>query len=490
MCGGHCKLAMKVVFIYPRWTSEQTGIMRFFSRKVGVVPPLGLAYLAAITEAEGHEVLIIDAEAEQLDIVTVLQKIEAFSPNIIGITASTTFFNVSVKYARIIKEKFPPIPLCIGGAHITILKKKVFYEPFDYAFIGEAEKSWSLFLRAFNNKHDFDNIPGFMYRHGKEIIVNQKVDIVEDLDTIPFPAWHLLKPERYLLRTASGKIKRVATLFTMRGCPFKCIFCSTEMSGHVLRKRDPKRAVDEMCELIEQYDIKHFMFMDETFTIDRNHVIALCNEIIARNLEITFEAGTRANLIDEVLMQLMVKAGLTRLGFGLESVNAKVRELARKEIPVEAYISANKLANKYNVQTRNSCIIGLPGETKDSIRELLRFIRRNPEMQIINMTIATPYPGTELYDIAKRQLHGVRLVEDDFSKFRRYGSPVLQVGDLMPEDLLRYQNDAYVSVYMSPSRWFPMIRAYGFSGFLLTVIRAMRACKRIVRDKDKIFFDL
>ena len=456
---------MKVVFTYPQWTSKQKGIIKFFSRKVGVVPPLGLAYLAALTENAGHEVLIIDAEAEGLNIEQVIEKLKQFRPDIIGVTATTTFFHESIRSATCFKSHFPDIPICIGGAHVTILKEKAFDSCFDFAFIGESEISWINFLEAHQNASDYSSVSGLIYRDKDRVIINDKLEIVMDLDTLPNPAWHLLKSEAYLLRTPNGKLKRVGTIFTTRGCPFKCIFCSTELSGSKIRTRKPEKVVEEIEMLVSQFDIEHIMFLDETFTMNRNHIMEICRLLINKNLNITFEAGTRADLLDEELIKTMAKTGFVRLGFGLESVDPKIRSIARKGISIDAYITANKLALKYKIQTRNSCIIGLPGETKKTIRDMLRFLRKHLEMQIINMTIATPYPGTELYQIALQGKHNVHLCEHDFSKYRRYGSPVLKVGDLTPQDLLRYQNDAYVSIYMHPARWRSMIGAYGLSGF-------------------------
>ncbi len=136
---------------------------------------------------------------------------------------------------------------------------------------------------------------------------------------------------------------------------------------------------------------------------------------------------------------------------------------------------ANKLTNKYGIETLNSCMVGLPGETLDTIKRTLSFLRDSPEIKMSNMSIAIPYPGTELYEMAKKGEYGLKLITDDFSQFRRYNSAVMYVGDLSPEELIRIQNDAIASIYLAPWRLLPMLKRSGLSGFLLTFNRLIKS---------------
>ena len=226
-------------------------------------------------------------------------------------------------------------------------------------------------------------------------------------------------------------------------------------------------------------------FFDDTLTLDSQYIIDLCKRI--EKFNITFEGSTRANLVNEKLIEVMARAGLIRLSFGLESANQNIRKIIRKEVPLEAYITANRLTNKYGVETLNSCIIGLPGETIETIRETLLFLRRAKEVKQSNLAIAVPYPGTELYNMAKNGEHRLTLTTDDFSKFWRYNSSVMSVGDLTPEDLIRLQNDAFVSIYSAPWRWIPMIKKQGIFGAVLTFFRLLKSLKRIILNENGFF---
>lgn len=447
---------------------------------------MNLAYLAAIAENEGYEVKIIDGEADNIPINGMISCTAMFKPDIIGLTATTPFFHVVVELAQSLKQNFREIPIVIGGAHITILREKAFGSFFDYAFIGEAEESWPLFLEQYEKGEDISEIKGILYRDKSEIKFTGAAAPITDIDLIPFPARHLLKVDKYNIGTLRG-VKNFTTIMTMRGCPFKCIFCSTKVFGSRVRKRSPRLVVDEIISVVSKYNIKHFIPLDDTFTLDKKHVLELCDIIESEKLDITFDIGTRANLIDEEIVSRMAKVGLIRISYGLESVSPNIRQIMRKEVPLESYEMANRLTNKYDIETLNSCMIGLPGETVDTIRETLRFLRNSREIKQANLSIAIPYPGTELYEMAKKGEHGLKLMTDDFSKFRRYGSAVMSVGDLSPDDLIRLQNDAFVSIYMASWRWLPVLKKSGIIGLLLTFIRFVRSFKRIILNKDGLF---
>ncbi len=421
---------MKILLIFPKWTGEY-GILGYFAKKASVWPPLNLAYLAAIAENRGHEVKIIDGEAENMPISEMIRHVAAFEPDIIGLTATTPFFHVVVELAKSLKQNFREIPIVIGGAHISILREKAFGPFFDYAFIGEAEESWPLFLEQYEKRGDISEIKGILYRDKNETKFTGAAAPITDVDSIPFPARHLLKTDNYNIGTLQGG-KNFTTIMTTRGCPFKCIFCSTKVFGKRIRKRSPRLVVDEMISVISKFNIKHFIILDDTLTLDKNHIVELCDIIESEKLDITLDGSTRANLVDEEIISRLAKVGLIRLSFGLESVDSNIRKIIRKEVPLESYGTANRLTNKYNIETLNSCMIGLPGETVDTIRKTLFFLRQSREIKQANLSIAIPYPGTELYEMAKKGEHGLKLATDDFSKFRRYGSAVMSVGDLSP----------------------------------------------------------
>lgn len=464
---------MKISLLYPLWT-EEYGQISYFAKKAGKWPPLNLAYLAAIAEKKGHEVNIIDGEAESLSIEQIVNQTKEFSPDLIGITGTTPFYHISVDLARELKKQIPEVPIAIGGPHATVLKEEVFENCFDFAFIGEAEKSWDTFLDIYEKGQNISQVGGILYRDNKEVKFTGPAEPIGDINDIPIPSRHLLKLENYNLGTLQGT-KRFTSIMTVRGCPFKCIFCSTKVFGKDTRRRSPEKVIQEIKECKENYKIEHFMFLDDTLTLNRQHILDICDLLIKENLGITWEGSTRANLVDEELIKKMAKSGLIRLSFGLESVDENIRRIMKKNVPLESYIMANRLTNKYGIETLNSCMIGLPGETEETIKKTLRFLRESKEIKQANISIAVPYPGTELYEMAKKGEHKLRLVTDDFSNFRRYNVAVMQVGDLSPQDLIDIQNEAFASIYIFATwRWNSMIKKSGLEGAELTVKRLMK----------------
>lgn len=475
---------MKIALLFPSWTAEY-GVFSHFAKKASVWPPLNLAYLAAIAEKEGHEVRLIDGEAENLSLKKTLEEVALFSPDIIGITATTPFYHLAVELARELKAANKNIPIIIGGHHITVLKEKGFAEFFDYAFIGEAEVSWPKFIKCLQEKKDISQVEGILFRD-KGRVVSTGVQIkIEDIDSIPLPARHLLKMDRYAVGTMKGK-KNFTTIMTTRGCPFKCVFCSTDVFGSKVRRRKARSVINEIKGVIADYNIRHFLFLDDTLTLDRKYMLELCDMIDSEKLSITFEGSTRANLVDDELVSRMAKAGLIRISFGLETVDPEIRRIIKKDVPLECYTVANRITNKYKIETLNSVMLGLPGETRETIGKTLAFLKSAREIQQANFSIATPYPGTELYLMAKNGEHGLRLMTEDFSKYRRYGSAVMGVNELSPEDLIELQNDGFVSIYSAPWRIIPMIKKSGFLGGILTLSRIFSGMwKKAVKNKRK-----
>ncbi|MFH1771961.1 MAG: radical SAM protein [Candidatus Omnitrophota bacterium] len=472
---------MRIVLIFPAWTGEY-GIFSHFARKASIWPPLNLAYIAAMAEQQNHEVKIIDGEAERLTLDEIVETAYGFNPDIIGITATTPFYHIAMELGSKLKCAGKKVSLVIGGSHITILKEKAFESYFDYAFIGEAEYSWIEFLKRYSEGGDISGVKGLFYRKDDEVFFTGAADSIMNIDSLPQPARHLLKMKNYNMGTLKGR-KNFTTIMTTRGCPFKCVFCSAEVFGYRARRRSVRLVVDEIKSVIRDFGVRHFIFLDDTLTLDREYIMQICEMIEKEKLSITFEGSTRANLVDEELVAAMARNGLIRLSFGLETVDTQIRKLIKKEVPLESYTKANKITNKYKIETLNSMMLGLPGETRETVEKSLTFLKNAREIHQANFSIATPYPGTELFEMAKRGEHGLRLLTEDFSKYRRYGSAVMEVNDLSGEDLIDLQNDGFLQIYSAPWRLIPMLRKSGFLGGALMLYRLVKKFARKVSKK-------
>jgi len=472
---------MKVLLVFPSWTGVYGGLIRYFAKRSSTWPPLNLALLGAIAERHGHEVEMIDGEVEGYSNEQLASEALSRQPDLIGMTATSPFFHINKAVAGIVKQKSPSVPIAIGGPHVTIMKEKVFTSEFDFAFVSEAEESWPALLNHYGSEKSISEIQGLLYRHqGKVVSTGQPKDI-HDIDSLPFPARHLLPMEQYKLGTLQGR-KNFTSIQTMRGCPWKCIFCASEaLKTTSMRVRSPRSVVNEMKEVVTQFGIRHFYIVDDVLTLWKEHILEICDLLDDEQLTVTFEGSTRANLVDEALVERLSKSGLIRLSFGLETVDSEMRKTMKKQVPLEHYVRANAICNRYGVEALNSVMIGLPGETRETVRKTLTFLAKSRDVKQANFAIAVPYPGTEFHDMALSGNHGITLMTDDFSEYRRYGSAVTSVNDLHPEDLIELQNEGFVKIYSAPWRWRPMIKKQGlFSGMLLLLRVARLAMQKVM----------
>uniref|UniRef100_A0A6M3L8A5 Putative radical SAM superfamily protein n=1 Tax=viral metagenome TaxID=1070528 RepID=A0A6M3L8A5_9ZZZZ len=455
---------MKISLVFPQWT-HKLGNYSTVAHQASMFPPLNLAILASIALKAGHEVQLIDAEAEQLNSIQLLEKVYKFKPDLIGMTATTSFFDIvtqqAMDFKRVLGSK-----IVIGGVHVTHFKESIFYKCFDYFIIGQCENTFASFLK------DPAKTKGVIYRDKGHPVFTGYNDFPVDLDNIPFPAIHLLNTNIYTIGTLGGR-KVYTSMMLSRGCPYHCVFCSSKIFGTHVRRRSVLNAIEELRIIVDVLKIKHIYFVDDTFTLNREYILHFCDEIQKNSLKFTFETSTRANLVDEKLIQTMKKAGLIRLSFGLESADLRVRELIRKEIPLEAYIEANRLTNKYGIETINSVMLGLPGDTKESIYRTIDWVRYNKHIKHATFAIAIPYPGSVMWEWANQGKHGLKLLTKDFSKYQRYGSAVMEVNGMSPSEILNLQKYGLMRIYSVWWRIIPVIKRFGIRNLIVPFLTSL-----------------
>lgn len=454
---------MRLSLVFPAWT-QVFGTMSKVARGASTFPPLNLAYLAAIAEKNGHVVQLIDGEAEQLTVSDIVNRVKEFSPDLIGLTATTPMFHIATEYAWAFKKVFNT-PIVAGGPHVTFFREKIFHECFDYFVIGQCENTFGLFLNTLADKKDVSMIPGLLFRkNGSNIFTGENPQITA-LDDLPSPARHLLKLDLYSVGTLKGR-KKYTSIMTSRGCPFKCVFCSTSIYGSRVRRRSLENAITEIRHVINDLGIDHFYFLDDTMTLDRKYMLAFCDEIKKQGLKFTWEGGTRANLVDEELIAKMAECGLIRISFGLESADVEVRKIIKKGVPLESYVTANKLTNKYGIETINSVMLGLPGDTYETIERTISFVRNARPLKHATFGIAIPYPGSEMYEMALKGEHGLKLETQDFSKYQRYNAAVMTVNGISPEEMIKLQKKGLLRIYLVPWRIVPVLKRFGMRALI------------------------
>lgn len=452
---------MKIVFVSPTWTDD-FGVFSKIAKKRNSQPPLGILYLAAVAEKRGHEVRIIDADVEDYDIDALIKEIVSNRFDLVGITATSPIFHKAVILAKKLKLKGFKSPLLIGGEHMNIFKKEAFFDCFDYGFFGESDLTFNHFLHLLENgKTDFAEMTGFLYRGNGAIVESKPSDRIAELDALLFPAMHLLKHESYIMTFAKFKRRPYIPVMATRGCPFKCAYCSEPMTNPYVRFRSPQNIVNEIEKWAKELGITHFFFMDSNLTLKREQIEGVCNEILKRNLKITFEGWTRANLVDRDILSLLKKAGLIRISYGLESGDPEILKIIRKEVSQEDMLKAFKLTAELGIEPACSVMLGLPGETRASVEKTISFVSNIPEILYANFSIANPYPGTEMYNWALTGKHGIHLLIKDFSEYRRYDHSPISVNDLGPEDLVRLQKIGLLRMHLKPKRIWAAIKMVG-----------------------------
>lgn len=391
----------KIVLISPPFDEEEAaGNTKSMKDVMNVIPPLGLCYVASSLEANGYsnKVKIIDCQVK-IGYPELKRMIEQDDFNVAGITCTTPSFESALTTAKIIKEKKPSATIIIGGPHVTAaLEYTMGFGIFDYGILGEGEETMVELLDYLsgNSSLKLDDIKGVAYNdtNGKPVRTQPR-PFIKNLDKLPFPARHLIPPpSAYHPTPASYRKLPQAHVMTSRGCPNQCTFCDRAIFGSGYRERGVENIMVEIDELVSKYGVRDIKFFDDTFTINKERLFRICDEMKKRKL--IWCCLTRANLVDYAMLRRMKKSGCYQVLFGIESGDDAMLKLLKKGTTVAQNANAIKLAKKAGLNVRCDFIIGTPGATMESMKKTIDFaIKMNPDFAHFNKF--TPYPGTELY---------------------------------------------------------------------------------------------
>jgi len=367
--------------------------------------PLGLAYIAAVLEKEGSEVQVQDFLVTEYSKGKLEGKIVDFAPEIVGITSVTMNYPIASRILRDCKEIDGNIITVIGGPHVSFWAEEALEEApwIDIVVRGEGEYTMLEIARGKSLKE----IDGIAFSENGGVVLTEPRQWIENLDELPFPARHLFPLSRY--RALSSD----CGLITSRGCPFHCIFClGPKMVGKKGRFRNIKLIVDEIEEILE-YGFKTINMADDLFTLNRKHLYAFCDEVMARKLKFKWSANSRVDTVDPELLGKMKEAGCFFICYGVESGNQKILDIARKKITLEKIKEAVKLSKDAGIKSLASFIIGLPGETKKTLKESVNFAEELGPYYAFHLL--APFPGTEVWE--RREEYGLRILTDDWLKY-------------------------------------------------------------------------
>ena len=388
------------------------------------VQGLGLPYLAAVLEEAGFQAKIFDLypPSPDTDDSTVLDQrladaVAQEQPAIVGVTIHTPAYAERVRLAKLIRERLPETLLIAGGHHPSAEPAHLLQNSeFDVCVIGEGEETLLEIARhvadgvgtgprASPPGDWLRNVRGVVYKQDSEIVRNPPRPPVSDLDSLPFPAHHLLGLENYAPHPNLG-IKSQGIL-TYRGCPMRCAFCLNPQ-GQRMRRRSPPKVVDEMARVVKEFEVCGFNFYDNLFGLSRKLSLAVCEEIIQRRLDVIWDCWTAGDLVDAALAEMMKAAGCVRVGFGAESGDDEVLVKARRGFDTAQHQAGIHALQAAGIKVAAFFMIGLPGESKESVRRTVEFAQRCGADEIC-LSLHRPYPGTAIW--RSPDAFGVRVVK-------------------------------------------------------------------------------
>lgn len=431
---------MDVLLINPPWLTKDGNIWHGVK---STSPPLGLLYVAAYAEARGCSVHVMDVNAERLHFADIEAFIADRRPKWIGLTAVTAQIINTKRIAGIARRVSPESKVVVGGVHATALPDEVLRDrSVDYVIRGEGELPFVSLVEG----EPAEMIPGLSYRGSnplQPIQHNPMGEPIRDLDSLPTPAYHLIRFDLY--KPAIGAYRRLPAInMTMtRGCPGKCTFCNSAETA--LRTRSAEHVVDEIQRLQGRYGIREVSFYDDTLTIFKPQVAAMCDLIVERGIDLTWSCFARTDCVSPGLLKKMRAAGCHQILFGIESADPEILENIRKPIDIEQTRRAVRMVQEAGIAVRAAFMFGNPGETVASMRRTIDFAKElDPDIALFNIT--TPYPGTQMFDWARRNGHLRTLDWNDYD----LANSVLDLPTVSSEDVNRMYKIAYREFYFRP----------------------------------------
>ena len=371
-------------------------------------PPLGLAYLKSALIKHGFVARIIDGTIMSWRQLS--NEVKEFNADVVGITCWTIGRKEAFKVARLVKEKLPEAKIIFGGQHATAVPNEVFAKTeTDIIAMGESDEAIVDIMKAFKEGKSIFGIKGIAYKKNSEIIINEGRPLIENLDALPFPDYSDFSLEKYNgVRELDGKS---AAVFSSRGCPYQCIFCSSaKFWKQKWRLRSAENFLDELEWLYQDYKVRVFFIFDDLFTLKKDRVIAICKGILDRGMDIKWVACSRVDTVDLEMLKWMKKAGCYRIDYGVESGSPVVLKNIKKGITVEKICRAFKWTHEAGILPVSYLMVGNPGESIQTIDDTVDLIKRIKPYGSKSAALVLVLPNTEIYEMAKEK----GIISDDY----------------------------------------------------------------------------
>ncbi|MDD5544571.1 MAG: radical SAM protein [Acidobacteriia bacterium] len=430
----------------------------FMDMVIGI--PIGLTMIAAVAERLNHEVeildLALDKKQDEAD-RRLTAKLQEKKFDLVGLTAMTVEYEAAVRVARRVKQFDPQIPIVFGGQHPSIKAAEMVSEDFcDYVVKGEGENVFSELVTALSLAGSLENVKGLVFKSGERVVETPPQELIQDLDTLPYPAYHLLEVERYFRASsarAATKSKRCMQVFTSRGCPWRCTYCH-DLFGKSFRARSPENVFGELKLLYDRWGVREYMVEDDIFNLDIERAKEIFDLVKERLPDVYFQFGNglRLERFDEELVRKMAEGGTHYVCIAIESASPRIQKMIKKNLKLDRSAEALSWMRKYKIRTLGFFMIGFPTETLDEIQGTIDYASRL-DLDEALFSIATPYPGTELNkQVADLGLYDPDLVSRGGDEFQ-----LIKTEQFDYKLLRKLQRRAYRKFFLSKLRFLRMI---------------------------------
>ncbi len=421
------------------------------SRTANIMPPLGLLSIAAYLEKEGISADVLDLFAYPEATKTIDTYLLAEKPAFVGFTCTTSAFLDAAQLAEKVKATLPQTRIIVGGPHISALQEKVLtdFPIIDFAVIGEGEKTATDLIQACQQGCPANQVPGVVCRDNGQVVFTGYPKKMIDLDSLPFPAYNKLKgfPDKYLLPIFNYPSIPNTSCLSSRGCPYQCSYCDRSVFRRSFRYNAAQYLYDHIKFLNDTYGIRHINFYDDQFTVNRQRVVDFCELMKADKLPVTFNCAVRAEHVDPELLGLMKKAGCWMISLGIENGDEHLLGRHRQNPDLKMIAATLRDIKKAGIRTKGLFMLGLPGETEETVQKSLDFVLSNP-IDDFNLAKFTPFPGSPLYE----KIHEYGTFDEDWPKMDCMNFQFVTHG-MTKERLDELFIQFYKRHYLRPKTW-------------------------------------
>jgi radical SAM superfamily enzyme YgiQ (UPF0313 family) len=419
----------------------------------------GVLVLAAVAQRRGWDVEIVDAKAGGVTLEDAVARVVACAPDVLGVSATTISVTNGARIAAAVKERLPRVLAIVGGPHVSAAPEATLraFPAFDYGVVGEGEIALFTLLDALAAGSPATGLTGVVARDGDGAVhASCRAPYIDDLDSLPFPAWDILGdafPHRFGPSIFNYRCTPVATIVSSRGCPFSCTFCDRSTSGKLGRYHSVEYVM-ELCRALAARGTRHVLFYDDLFTVKKRRVVELCEAMIRARLPFTWSCNSHPNLLDLDTMRLMKRAGCWQIAYGIESGSQKVLDVVKHEVRLPRLRQTLRMTRAAGIRAKGYLMLGHPTEDRVSLEETLAFMAE-VDLDIAQVTKFTPYPGTPAYPTIQR--HGT--FTEDWERMNAMN--FIFIPDGLSEEVLEdYFRRCYRAFYSRPRVLLGLARAF------------------------------